>query len=94
MHTETATAKSGIELKNDAIITAFETLKYYDGEGALFRVLESIRCLEYIFGAALRSALQEVRRGLFAGSVAGRRDSVALALVDVEEHLRYWGYIE
>jgi hypothetical protein len=93
MQTDTATAKTGVELKNDAITCAFETLKYYDGDGALFRVLEAIRCLEYIFGSALRSALQEVRRGLYAGSVAGRRESVALALQDVEEHLSYWGYI-
>ena len=90
---ETATHKSGVELKNDAIVSAYETLKAFDGEREIFRLLEATRCLEYIFGTALRSALSEVRQGIYAGSTAARRDAVALAVQDVEEHLRYWGYI-
>ena len=88
-----AMTKSSTELKSDAIQAAFETLRHFDGEREIFKVLESVRCLEYIFGSALRSALSEVRQGLFAGSTAGRRDAVALALESVEEYLRYWGYI-
>ena len=91
---EAATHKSGIELKNDAIVSAYETLKAFDGDREIFRLLEAVRCLEYIFGSALRSALSEVRQGIYAGSRNARKVAVGLAVRDVEEYLSYWGYID
>jgi hypothetical protein len=92
---KTATSqKTGWRIRSEAITSAYETLKAFDGEREIFRLLESVRCLEYIFRSALQPALEEVRRGLYAGDVKSRRAAVASALVEVEEHLRYCGYID
>jgi hypothetical protein len=93
MDTGTATRNSR-QLKSDAIATANETLKSFDGEREIFRLLEAVRCLQYIFRSALAPALEEVRRGLNAGSKEARRNAVASAMKEVEEHLRYCGYID
>lgn len=91
---DSAPRKIGLELKSEAITSAYETLKAFDGEREIFRLLESVRCLEYIFRSALAPALEEVRQGLYAGSKEDRRAAVASALKEVEDHLRYCGYID
>jgi hypothetical protein len=93
METETA-PKNSRQLKSEAITSAYETLKAFDGDREIFRFLESIRCLEYIFRSALQPALEEVRSGLNAGSKEARQKAVASAMKEVEIHLRYCGYID
>lgn len=90
---DTAPARTAARLKNDAILTAFETLKDFDGDSQIFRLLEAVRCLEYVFGTALRPVLDQVRTGLYAGSPAARRHAVAEAVSDVEEFLRDRDYL-
>ena len=90
---DSAIRKNSLELKSEAITSAFATLKFFDGEREIFKLLEATRCLEYIFRSELRPALEEIRRGLTAGSKEARREAVASALVEVEDHLRYCGYI-
>jgi hypothetical protein len=91
---DSAAQKTSLALKSEAIISAFATLKSFDGEREIFRLLESVRCLEYIFRSALQPALSEVRNGLNAGSKEARQQAVASALKEVEDHLRYCGYID
>jgi hypothetical protein len=69
-------------------------MKRFDGEREIFRLLEAVRCLEYVFGTGLRPVLEQVRMGLYAGSpVACREDAVAEAAQDVGAFLRNRGYI-